>query len=85
MHNSPLREEPREQQASVIPLKQESSLIDWLQASGRLIARDGVQEPDLLSEIEEGDSSLDLLESDDVGDFYDDDDDLGDIDEADEP
>jgi hypothetical protein len=84
MHNSPLREEPREQQASVIPLKQESSLIDWLQANGRLIARDGVQEPDPIGEIEEGDSSLDMLDGDDVGDFYDDDDDLGDIDEAEE-
>lgn len=84
MHNSPLREEPREQQARVIPLKQESSLIDWLQSNGRLIARDGVQEPDVVSEVEDGDSSLDLLEGDDVGDFYDDDDDLGDIDEADE-
>jgi Protein of unknown function (DUF3134) len=82
MHNSPLREEPREQPAGVIPLKQESSLIDWLQSNGRLIPRDGVQEPDLLSEAEEGDSSLDLLEGDDVGDFYDDDDDLGDIDEV---
>jgi hypothetical protein len=85
MHNSPLREEPREQQATVIPLKQELSLIDWLQANGRLIARDGVQEADTIDEIEDGDSSLDLLEGDDVGDFYDDDDDLGDIDEVDEP
>ncbi|MBD2307547.1 DUF3134 domain-containing protein [Chroococcidiopsis sp. FACHB-1243] len=84
MHNSPLREEPREQPARVIPLKQESSLIDWLKSNGRLIPRDGVQEPDLLTEVEDGDSSLDLLEGDDVGDFYDDDDDLGDIDEADD-
>jgi Protein of unknown function (DUF3134) len=40
MFNSPLREQPRHQRASVIPLKQESSLLDWLKSSGRLIARD---------------------------------------------
>jgi hypothetical protein len=40
MLNSPLREAPRNQRAAVIPLKQETSLLDWLQASGRLIARE---------------------------------------------
>lgn len=52
MLNSPLREEPRNQRAAVIPLKQESSLLDWLQSNGRLIARD-VHEPDFLDEEEE--------------------------------
>jgi hypothetical protein len=36
MLNSPLRENPRNQRADVIPLKQESSLVDWLQSNGRL-------------------------------------------------
>ncbi|TAF07777.1 MAG: DUF3134 domain-containing protein [Nostocales cyanobacterium] len=40
MLNSPLQEHPRNQRATVIPLKQESSMLDWLQFSGRLIARD---------------------------------------------
>lgn len=73
MHTSPLREEPREQRAAVIPLKHESSLIDWLQASGRLIMRD-TQEPEFVGDEE--DDVAGLLESDDVGDIYDDDDDI---------
>jgi len=74
MLNSPLREAPRNQRATVIPLKQETSLLNWLQASGRLIARD-VHEPDF-SEAEEEIS--DFLGGDDgIGDFdIDDDDDI---------
>jgi hypothetical protein len=74
MLNSPLREEPRNQRAAVIPLKQESSLLDWLQSSGRLIARD-VHEPDFLDDEEEIES---LMGADDgIGDYdFDDDDDL---------
>ncbi|MFN6569952.1 hypothetical protein A6770_30835 [Nostoc minutum NIES-26] len=74
MINSPLREEPRNQRAAVIPLKQESSLLDWLQSNGRLIARD-VHEPDFSDEEEEiseflgGEDGIDL--------DYDDDDDVG--------
>jgi Protein of unknown function (DUF3134) len=44
MLNSPLGEEPRNQQVNVIPWKQESSMLDWLQSSSRLIARD-INEP----------------------------------------
>jgi hypothetical protein len=51
MVNSPLRQEPREQRAAVIPSRNESSLLDWLEASGRLIGRD-VQEPEYLEEEE---------------------------------
>jgi hypothetical protein len=74
MLNSPLREAPRNQRATVIPLKQETSLLNWLQASGRLIARD-FHEPDF-SEAEEEIS--DFLGGDDgIGDFdIDDDDDI---------
>ena len=46
MLNSPLREAPRNQRAAVIPLKQESSLLDWLRSSGRLISRN-TQEQEL--------------------------------------
>lgn len=73
MQNSPLREQPREQQASIIPLKHESSLLDWLQSSGRLISRDQ-QEADFLAAEEDDVSGL--IESDDVGDFYEDDDEI---------
>lgn len=74
MHNSPLREQPREQQAGVIRLKHETSLLDWLQANGRLISRDQ-QEAEVSVETEEDDVAG-LIDSDDVGDFYDDDDEL---------
>ncbi|HEY9794766.1 MAG TPA: DUF3134 family protein, partial [Leptolyngbyaceae cyanobacterium] len=40
MYNPSLREEPREQLAEVIPVKQETSLLDWLEASDRLLARE---------------------------------------------
>ncbi len=72
MLNSPLREEPRNRRAPVIPLKQESSLLDWLQTNGRLIARD-VHEPNYSDEEEE---ISEFLSTDDgISDFdYDDDD-----------
>ncbi|ALF51616.1 hypothetical protein ACX27_00185 [Nostoc piscinale CENA21] len=73
MLNSPLREEPRNQRAAVIPLKQESSLLDWLQSNGRLIARD-VHEPDFSEE--ENEEISDFLGGEDgIGDYLDDDDD----------
>jgi len=64
MLNSPLREEPRNQRAAVIPL------LDWLQANGRLISRD-VHEPDFSDEEEEiseflgGEDGIDYLDDDD--------------------
>jgi hypothetical protein len=79
MFNSPLREQPRNQRAAVIPLKQESSLLDWLQSSGRLIARD-IHEPDYPDD--EDPELADLVGVDDGGfDDIDDDDDL-DLDES---
>ncbi|MFN6563074.1 MAG: DUF3134 domain-containing protein [Nostoc sp. ChiSLP01] len=75
MLNSPLREEPRNQRADVIPLKQESSLLDWLQSNGRIIARD-VHEPDFQDDEEEIDSLMGV--EDGIGDYdLDDDDDIG--------
>lgn len=70
MLNSPLREEPRNQRATVIPLKPETSLLDWLQGSGRIIARD-VHEPDFSDEEEE--ISEFLGAEDGISDLYDDD------------
>ncbi|MGH7999604.1 MAG: DUF3134 domain-containing protein [Brasilonema sp.] len=73
MLNSPLHEVPRNQRATVIPLKQESSLLDWLQSSGRLIARD-VHESDLQDDEEE--ISEFLSTEDGIGEYdFDDDDD----------
>ncbi len=72
MYNPSLREEPREQLADVIPVKQETSLLDWLETNGRLIARD-TQEDDFLENEEE---ITELMGVDDSA--YDDDDDLDD-------
>ncbi|HYX18042.1 MAG TPA: DUF3134 domain-containing protein [Nostoc sp.] len=72
MLNSPLREVPRNQRADVIPLKEESSLLDWLQTYGRIIARD-VHEPDFQDDEVEIDSLMGV--EDGIG--YDLDDDIG--------
>ena len=74
MLDSPLREAPRNQRAAVIPLKQESSMLDWLRLSGRLIARDA-HETDSREDVE---VISDFLGVDDgVGDiYYDDHDDV---------
>ena len=73
MLNSPLREVPRNQRADVIPLKQESSLLDWLQTNHRIIARD-VHEPDFQDDEVEIDSLMGVedgigydLDDDDIG------------------
>jgi hypothetical protein len=74
MLNSPLREVARNQRADVIPLKPESSLLDWLKTNGRIIARD-VHEPDF-RDNEEGIDSL-MGVDDGIGYDLDDDDDIG--------
>ena len=40
MYNPSLRQEPRYEPATVIPLKQESSLLDWLTKNDRIISRE---------------------------------------------
>ncbi len=73
--NPSLREQPLDQPAAVIPLKHESSILDWLESTGRLLARDEVHlEAGYLDEADEEIS--DLMGSDDVG--FDDDDDFDD-------
>lgn len=74
MLNSPLREEARNQRADVIPLKQESSLSDWLQTNGRMIARE-VHEPDFQNDEEEIDSLMGV--EDGIGYDLDDNDNVG--------
>lgn len=73
MSNPSLREEPREQLADVIPVKQETSLLDWLETNGRLVARD-VEDDSYLEDEEE---ISELMGVDDSA-FDDDDDDIGD-------
>ena len=77
MLNPSLREEPREQRAAVIPARNESSLLDWLYSSGRMVARD-TQETERQEEEEEISGLIDV---DDVTYDIDDDDDLADLEE----
>jgi hypothetical protein len=73
MYNPSLREEPRDQLADVIPVKQETSLLDWLETNGRLVARDS----DDASYLDDEEEISELMGADDGG-FDDDDDDLDD-------
>lgn len=74
MYNPSLREEPRNQPAEVIPLKQEFSLLDWLENTGRLIARDAHDPDGYLDEEEEIDALIVDENSYDLDDDGDDDD-----------
>ncbi|MBD2345936.1 DUF3134 family protein [Anabaena subtropica] len=38
LSNPALHEEPRHQLGAIIPLKQEESLLNWLQSTGRLVS-----------------------------------------------
>ncbi|MBD0346011.1 MAG: DUF3134 domain-containing protein [Coleofasciculus sp. Co-bin14] len=76
MYNPSLREEPRDQLAEVIPVKQESSLLDWLETNNRLLARAGDEDEYL--EDEEEISELMGVEDSDYDDDDDDDDDIDD-------
>jgi hypothetical protein len=78
MLNSSLREEPRSQRAGVISSRHESSLLDWLESSGRMIPRD-TQETEYPPDDEEEISGL--IDVEDVTYDLDDDEDLVDIDE----
>jgi hypothetical protein len=40
IYNPSLRQEHKNQRAALIPMQQESSILDWLESSGRLLARD---------------------------------------------
>lgn len=52
MKNPALNQEIRYEPASVIPLKQESSLLDWLKVNNRLIPREP-KEKDSLDNAED--------------------------------
>ncbi|MBD1859778.1 DUF3134 domain-containing protein [Leptolyngbya sp. FACHB-402] len=74
MYNPSLRQEPRTQRAAVIPMQQESSILDWLESTGRLLARDNA-DFDYLDDEEEINELMDG-EGSSAFDTDDDDDDL---------
>ena len=72
--NPALVQEPRYEPAIVIPLKQEASLLDWLKANDRLIAREPSEQVAIVN-------TEDDLELESLMDTDDDDDDFDDTDE----
>ncbi|MGQ4647545.1 DUF3134 family protein [Lyngbya aestuarii] len=74
MDNPALRSEPRDQLAQVIPLQQETSLLDWLENRGRLLARDSAEDRSLVDADEE---ISELMGADDGA--YEEDDDAEDL------
>ena len=66
MYNPSLRQEPRYEPAAVIPLKQEHSLLDWLQSNDRIISRE-IEEQENNTQEEE---ISELMEIDEVDEAY---------------
>lgn len=71
MNNPALHEVPRSQPALPIPLQRDASILDWLEGTGRLLARE-VVEPEYLgdeaeiTELMSGeDNSFDVDDDDD--------------------
>ncbi len=70
-YNPSLREEPRNNRASVLPQKQNSSILDWLESSGRLLAREssdfdyGDDEEEINALMAGEDNSFDIDDDDD--------------------
>ena len=77
MYNPSLRREPRYEPASVIPLKQDNSILEWLKASGRLMARDEKEDPELITAEDDLDGII-------IGDGFDDEEDFGILEDTEE-
>ncbi|MEB3249610.1 MAG: DUF3134 domain-containing protein [Microcystaceae cyanobacterium] len=65
MYNPSLRQEPRYEPAAVLPITRETSLLDWLRTSNRLIFRekeesvaevllDDVEISELMGDVDDG-------------------------------
>lgn len=55
MYNPSLRKTPRHEPADVILMHQETSILDWLEATGRMLPKDAVQYQDYPAETQEDD------------------------------
>jgi len=71
MENRALRQEPRHKPAAVIPLQRDASILDWLEGTGRLLARDNQEfeyrdDEEEINELMAGeDNSFELDDDDD--------------------
>ena len=79
MYNPSLRQEPRYEPAAVLPITRETSLLDWLRASNRLIFRekeevltevllDDVEISELMGDVDDGLYDYDLDDDLDLSD-----------------
>jgi Protein of unknown function (DUF3134) len=58
MNNLSLRQQPRDQKAPIIQSNTDSSILTWLEGTGRLMDRDIPVDPALLEEMDELSGSL---------------------------
>jgi hypothetical protein len=72
VYNPSLREEPRQHPAAVIPMQKNASILDWLETSGRLLARQSTD----FDYVDDEEEINELMGSDDASFDDDDDDDL---------
>ncbi|KPQ35909.1 MAG: Protein of unknown function (DUF3134) [Phormidesmis priestleyi Ana] len=83
-YNPSVRQIPRDQPADVIPLQQDSSILNWLEGTGRLIAREPI---DSIGDEPEPEELADLMGNEDKDDDVDDDDEMSlddDVDDVDD-
>jgi hypothetical protein len=78
INNPALRVQRRNQPAALIPTQQEVSILDWLESTGRLIAREGTESS--LKFDDEAEELSELMLGDDASYIDDDDDDDNDDD-----
>ena len=67
MNRNPLVEQPRSQPAQIIPPRHESTLLNWLENSGRMIVHADQSEPKYLLDVEDPEISG-LIDVDGVDD-----------------
>jgi hypothetical protein len=70
MHNPALYEVPRNQPAPVIPPQRDASILDWLEGTGRLLARDSAvydyrDDEEEINELMAGDDNSFEIDDDD--------------------
>lgn len=65
MKNPALRKEKRYEPAPVIPLKQDGSLLDWLDANNRIIYREEKEDKIMAVDLSEEEEISDLIEAED--------------------
>ncbi len=78
INNPALRVQRRNQPAAIIPTEQQASILDWLESTGRLIAREGTEANFKLDD--EAEELSELMLGDDPSYIDDDDDDDDDVD-----